>query len=170
MSKTVILISSAIGLVALAAIAATTLSIGSATVVAAETKAASVMFGRHHGRRHGGNHIAHICSPARGEKVEQGISFVENFMTFTAPQQQAWDGLAVAIRSGNDRVDEACSTLKDGRLPQSATGKFAMMETVLGAGLEIVTKVRPAFDRFYNTLNSKQRKSLDDLLSRRHRG
>ncbi len=170
MSKLGILISSAIGLVAVAGVAATTLSLGAVTMAAAETTAASSMFGRHHGWRHGGNRIARICSPARGEKVEHGIVFVENFMNFTTPQQQAWDGLAQAVRAGNARVDEACATLKDGKMPTSATEKFAMAETVLSAGLDIVMKVRPAFDQFYKTLNSKQQKSLDDLLSRRHHG
>ena len=168
MSKKGILISSAIGLVAIAAVAATTFSLGAATSAFAETKTASSMFAGHHGWRHGGKRIAHICSPARSQKIEHGISFVENFMNFTTPQQQAWNGLAQALRAGDGRVEEACSTLKDGEMPKSATAKFAMVETVLSAGLDIVLKVRPAFDKFYDTLNTKQQKSLDDLLSRRH--
>jgi len=167
MSTKGILISGAVGLVAVAAIAATTLSLGAATM--AEAAGAGSMFGRHHGGRHG-NRIAMICSPARSEKVEHAISFVENFMNFTTPQQQAWTPLAQALRKGDGHVAKACATLKDGKMPTTASGKFAMMETVLSTGLEIVTEVRPAFDKFYNTLNTKQQKSLDDLLSRRHHG
>ena len=168
-----ILISSAIGLLAVSAVAATTLSLGSAvSAKGAETDAASAMFGGgHHGWRHGGGRggMAHFCGPARGKKLEQAISFVDNFMTFTTPQQQAWKELAGALRTGNERVGVACGTLKDGKPPQSATGKLAMAESFLTAGLNVVQQVRPAFDRFYGTLNDKQRKSLDDLLSRRHR-
>ncbi len=171
-----ILISGAIGLVAAAAVAATTLSIsGAAGSEGKQMGAASSMFGGgHHGWRHGGRHggrgVAHLCGMVRGEKVEQAISFVDNFMTFTPPQQQAWDKLAQALRASDDRVGAACATLKDGKAPQGASAKLAMVESFLTAGLDVVRRVRPAFDGFYDTLNDKQRKSLDDLLSRRHRG
>lgn len=168
-----ILISGAIGLVAAAAVAATTLSISSASESeGVKSGAASGMFaGGHHGWRHGGKHggrgMAHLCGAVRGEKVEHAISFVDNFMSFTTPQQQAWDELADALRAGDKRVGAACATLKDGKPPEGATAKLAMAESFLSAGLEVVQKVRPAFDRFYGTLNDKQRKALDDLLSRR---
>lgn len=171
-----ILISGAIGLLAVAAIAATTVSLGSGvSAKGAETSTASALFGRgHHGWGHGGGRggrgLAHLCGPVRGEKVEHAISFVDNFMTFTSPQQQAWEGLAGALRAADDRVGLACEGIKDGKPPQSATAKLAMAERFLSAGLDVVQQVRPAFDRFYGTLSDKQQKSLDDLLSRRRHG
>jgi hypothetical protein len=167
MNKTGILISGVIGLVAVGAVAATTLSLSSAVgAEVAGMRTASAMQGGH-GWRHG-NRMRHICSPMRGEKLGQGISFVEAFMNFTTPQQQAWEGLAQALRAGEQRVGDACGTMKDGQMPVTATEKLALVETVLSAGLDIVVTVRPAFDKFYGTLNDKQQKSLDDLLSRRH--
>lgn len=167
MNKTGILISGVICLVAAGAVAATTLSLGSAVgAEAAGMRTASAMLGGHGGRH--GNRVRHVCSPMRGEKLEQGISFVENFMNFTMPQQQAWEGLAQALRAGEQTVGDACATMKDGLMPVTATEKLALLETVLSAGLDIVVTVRPAFDKFYGTLNEKQQKSLDDLLSRRH--
>ncbi|MDP6691459.1 MAG: Spy/CpxP family protein refolding chaperone [Alphaproteobacteria bacterium] len=172
MSRKSIWIFSGIGLVALGAVAATTLSLGSVTAVAdTATAAAGFMGGSHHGWRHrgGGHRIAMVCSTMRREKVEHGIEFVESFMNFTTPQQQAWASLASAVRAGDDSVGKACAGLKDKGKPQSATDKLALAETMLSTGLEVVTKVRPAFDQFYGTLNSKQQKALDNLMSRRHR-
>ncbi len=169
-----ILISSAIGLAAVGAVAATSLSLGSAAnATGSERHAASGMSGGgHHGWGHGGMRggrgMAHLCGPARSEKVEHAISFVDNFMTFSGPQKEAWEELAGALRAGDKKVGEACETLKDGKPPQNAMGKMSMAESFLTAGLNVVQQVRPAFDRFYGTLNEKQQKSLDELLSRRH--
>jgi|SaaInl7_135m_RNA_FD_contig_61_1034557_length_1290_multi_21_in_0_out_0_1 hypothetical protein len=169
-----ILISSVIGLAAVGAIAATSLSLGSAAhATGSGGHGMSKMFGGgHHGMGQGGmgggRGMAHLCGPARSEKVEHAISFVDDFMTFSGPQKQAWDNLAGALRAGDEKVGAACATFKDGKPPQSATGKLGMAESFLTAGLAVVQQVRPAFDRFYDTLNEKQQKSLDDLLSRRH--
>ncbi len=169
MIKKGIVISGVIGAVAIAIVAATTVSLSSTiSAEAAEMRAVTAAFGGHHGRRHG-HRLAHMCSDRRSEKVEHAIDFVENFMNFTTPQQQAWSELAQSLRDGDVRVGEACASLKDGKMPITATEKFALLETVLSAGLDIVVKVRPAFDRFYSTLNTKQQKSLDDLLSRHRR-
>lgn len=172
MNTKALLISGAVGLVAIAAVTATTLSIGSATEnQGTHVGMASAMFaGGHHGGRRGGRGMAHLCGMARGEKVEHAISFVENFMSFTGPQQQAWEELAQAVRGGNEKVGEACAELKDGQPPRTAMAKLAMVETFLTTGLDVVQQVRPAFDQFYATLNDKQQKALDDLMSRRHRG
>ena len=169
-----ILISGAIALVATAAVAATTLSISlAAGSQDMKPGAASGMFGGghvgwRHGRR-GGRGMAHLCGAVRGEKIEHAISFVDNFMSFTMPQQQAWDDLAQTLRAGDKRVGVACAAIKDGKPPKGAMAKLAMAESFLTTGLEVVQKVRPAFDRFHGTLNDKQRKALDDFLSRRHR-
>lgn len=170
-----VLISSAVGLMAVTAVAATSLSISAAAETeGARMAPAKAMFGGHHGWRHGGRHgggpMTHLCGMARGEKIQRAISFVDNFMSFTPPQQQAWDDLARTLRAGNDRIGTACDTLKDGKAPESAPAKLTMTEDFLTAALDVVRQVRPAFDRFYGTLNAKQRKALDDLLSRRHRG
>lgn len=169
-----ILISSAIGLAAVGAVAATSLSlVSAANATGSERHAASGMSGGgHHGWGHGGMRggrgMAHLCGPTRGEKVAQAISFVDNFMNFTGPQQKAWEELAVALRAGDEKVGEACETLTDGKAPHGAMGKLSMAESFLTAGLNVVQQVRPAFDRFYATLNEMQQKALDDLLSRRH--
>ena len=49
---------------------------------------------------------------------------------------------------------------------KTATGKFARMETMLTAGLEVVKTVRPAFDKLYATLDEKQQAALDKMISR----
>lgn len=39
---------------------------------------------------------------------------------------------------------------------------------MLGAGLDVVRTVRPAFDDFYAVLGPDQRAALDRLIERRH--
>ena len=123
-------------------------------------------FRGHHGR--GGPH--RICSPQRAEKLDDAIGFVEAFFSFNAEQKTAWDGLASALREGSDAIGKHCEALKEDGRPTKATGKLARVETMLNAGLEVVHKVRPAFDTFYATLDEKQQAALDKLIERRGPG
>ena len=130
--------------------------------------AASASGGFHRGHRRG--HGARmICSDRRAEKLEDAIGFAEAFFSFNAEQKTAWDGLAGALRSGSDTIGKHCETIKANTGETSATGKLAQVETMLTAGLEVVQKVRPAFDGFYATLDKDQQAALDKLIQRRGR-
>jgi hypothetical protein len=125
--------------------------------------AASGHFRGHH-RGHG---MKRICSDGRTEKLEDAIGFVEAFFSFNAEQKTAWDGLATALRDGSEAIGKNCAAMREAGGEKTATGKLARVETMLTAGLEVVKKVRPAFDRFYGTLDEKQRAALDKLIERR---
>ena len=56
--------------------------------------------------------------------------------------------------------------MKDDDSQKTVTGKFARMETMLVAGLEVVQTVRPAFDKLYATLDEKQQAALDKMIRR----
>ena len=123
-------------------------------------------FHRGHRRGHGAKMI---CSDRRAEKLEDAIGFAEAFFSFNAEQKTAWDGLAGALRDGSDTIGRHCEALKDGDGQTNAAGRLARVETMLTAGLEVVQKVRPAFDGFYATLDKDQQAALDKLVQRRGR-
>lgn len=125
--------------------------------------AAAASQGGHRDRR--GLH--RICSDSRSQKLEGGIEFVEAFFSFNDEQRPAWDALAAALRKGSDAIGRHCATL--GERPSTAPGKLAVLETAMTAGLEVVREVRPAFERFYGTLNEDQRAAIDRLVERRGR-
>ena len=113
--------------------------------------------GHHRGYRHGGRHggMKMMCSGRRAEKLNDAIGFAEAFFSFNAEQKVAWDGLAAALRDGSDTIGKQCAALKE-------DGK-------LNTGLQVVQKVRPAFDTLYATLDKDQQAALDKLIQRRGR-
>jgi len=119
--------------------------------------------GHHRGGRHG---MRMICSDRRAEKVEDAIGFAEAFFTSQGEQKVAWDGLAAALREGSTTIGKHCEAMKAEGREKTATGKFARMETMLTAGLEVVQTVRPAFDKLYATLDEKQQAALDKMVRR----
>ena len=134
------------------------------------SSAAAAAPGGFRGHRHGGGHgMMRVCGPQRSEKLEDGIGFVEAFFSFNAEQKTAWTGLASALRDGSEAIGKHCEAMKDGKRETTATGKLARVETMLTAGLEVVQKVRPAFDRFYATLDEKQQAALNKIIDRRGR-
>jgi len=167
-------IAGSIGLVAVGVVTATSLSLGAQDGAFAAEAAATAGFAGYHnagwgrhwgGRRHG--RLGMMCSDARGERVENMIAFVENFMAFTPEQRTAWDELAGAVRDGNTEFDQACDEARELREEDNAPARLALVETFMSTGLTVMQKVRPAFDRFYATLNETQQKALDDLMQRR---
>ncbi len=129
--------------------------------------------GRHHGGWRGGDRGGHIlgriCGERRAERIESLVAFVENFVDFTPDQTQAWNNVTEAVRAGSASIDQTCSDLeKEGR-PETAPEKLALVETIMATGLDVVQRIRPAFDSFYQTLTEKQRKAIDDLTAKHRR-
>ena len=53
--------------------------------------------------------------------------------------------------------------------PRHAPDELARMETMLTTKLDVLKKVRPAFEAFYGTLDERKREALDTLFSRHRR-
>lgn len=128
--------------------------------------AAAASQGGHWDHRRGRG-LHRICGDSRSQKLEGGIDFVEAFFSFNDQQKPAWDALAAALRKGSDAIGRHCAAL--GERPSTAPGKLAVLETAMTAGLEVVREVRPAFERFYGTLNEDQKAAIDRLVERRGR-
>lgn len=129
--------------------------------------AAASQGGRWGHRDRRGHGLHRICSDSRSQRLEGGIDFVEAFFSFNDEQRPAWDALAAALRNGSDAIGRHCATL--GERPSTAPGKLAVLETAMTAGLDVVREVRPAFERFYGTLNEDQQAAIDRLVDRRGR-
>ena len=138
---------------------------GSQALNTAKLELISAAAASHGGHRGRGLH--RVCGDARSQKLDGVIGFVEAFFSFNDEQKPAWDALAAALRKGSDAIGRHCATI--GEKPTSAPGKLAVLETALTAGLEVVQEVRPAFDRFYQTLDEDQRAAIDSLVERRGR-
>ena len=136
--------------------------------------------GHGHGWGHGGGHggwgrhgrgggVAMLCSDRRDRHIERGIGFVEGFANFTPEQMGPWNQLTAAIRAGSTSIGEACNEALGAEAPQTAPEKLDRVETVMATALELVRRIRPAFDNFYAALSDKQKKALDGLVGHHRR-
>ncbi len=110
-----------------------------------------------------------ICSDFRDEKVDKVVEFVESFVDFTPPQSAAWQKLTEAVRSGSDRIGEACKDDSFKNRPVTSAEKLDMAEKLLTIGLDIIRQVRPAYDEFYTSLDDRQKKAIDSMFRRYRR-
>ncbi len=134
---------------------------------AAEAFARHAHFGGHHrGWARGWRGHPKICSDRRDRRIEDAIGFVEGFANFTPAQTERFEELAEAVRAGSASVGETCAALAEASDPVTAPQRLARLETMVAAGLGVIQRVRPAFDGFYASLDDKQKKLIDDLMSR----
>ncbi len=140
---------------------------------AAGSMAKHAGFSGWHGGGHGGGHgsgMAMVCSDRRDQKIEAAVGFVEGFVGFDANQQAAWNELSAALRDASQSVGKACDRLQSAGDDATAPQKFARIELMIETGLATVKRIRPAFDALYATLDDKQKKALDGLMSHRRHG
>ena len=121
------------------------------------------------GRYGHGGRGGHFCRASHGKRMERLITFVEGLSDFTPDQQDAWQDLTEALRGGRQQMREACDELRQADGPRHAPDKLARMETMLTMKLDVLKKVRPAFEAFYATLDERKREALDTLFSRHRR-
>ena len=111
--------------------------------------------------------LEHLCGERRDERLTTGIAFIESFVEFTPEQTPAWNKLVAALREGSDTIGKACQDLTADPAA-SAPRRLARVEILLNTGLELVRKVRPAFDEFFAVLTPEQQNAIDEMIARRH--
>ena len=116
-----------------------------------------------------GHGIAMVCSDRRDRRIGNVVDLIESFVDFTAEQTEAWNNLTQAVRDSSAAVGTACEGVVDAEMPRTAPERIARLELMLTVGLEVVGRVRPAFDSFYAVLTDEQKKTVDALISRRHK-
>lgn len=124
---------------------------------------------RHHGwGRHGPRRG--YCGPRAGGFMERRMDVIQGLMEFTPPQKTAWNDLKSAIKSGQETLQKACDARKDQKRPTNAVERFSRIEQSMSTRLEVMHKVKPAFEKFYGSLSKKQQKAIDDMFARGPRG
>ncbi len=121
---------------------------------------------RHDGRRWGRG--GHFCGKWVGKRMERMTTVIEGLMTFTPPQQTAWNDLKTAMDNGKASIERACEAAKSEEKPKTAPERLARMESMMTNRLDVLRTVRPAFDTFYGTLTDKQKAAIDGLMTRGH--
>jgi hypothetical protein len=175
MKRTKVLLVSVVSIVGLTAATAGIGAMGAGSAVAEmATGAQMAAFGDRSGGwghrfgGHGRRGMAMLCSDRRDAKIADTIEFVESFVDFTPEQTTAWEDLKTAVASGSTKVGAACAEIQKAGRPDTAVEKLAFMENMMSTGLSILQEVRPAFETFYGTLDERQKKAIDKLMSHRH--
>jgi periplasmic protein CpxP/Spy len=126
---------------------------------------------RSEGRRWGHGHSGFrgkFCGKRHGKRMERMTNVIEGLMTFTPPQQTAWNDLKTAMNDGKASMEKACESAKSEDKPKTAPERMARMEAMMTTRLGALQTVRPAFDTFYGTLSDKQKSAIDGLVTRGH--
>jgi hypothetical protein len=115
-----------------------------------------------------------LCGERAEERMERMLDFVEELLTLTPPQAEAWQRVTEAAHGGAERFQGVCDELREAGAPETAPERLARIERMADAGATGLREVRTAFDAFYRTLDEQQRRVLDVLATRhgpgRHHG
>ncbi len=97
--------------------------------------------------------VAQICSAEGTGLTDWPIDRISQTVEPNDRQRALLDELKNATASAVDEMKSACPS----DLPDTPTGRIAAMRNRLEAMLKAVTLVRPALDRFYNSLSDEQK-------------
>lgn len=119
------------------------------------------------GRRMGGGQGGMMGMPMMGGRICQSSESIvprmttrlERSVTLTDAQKPDFEALKAAMTKAEATLKAACPTEAD-RNDRTPTGRLALAEKRMTAGLEAIKTVRPAFDTFYAKLDDKQRDQL----------
>jgi hypothetical protein len=106
--------------------------------------------------------VAEICRDL--DRYEALKIAVPVLLRLTAEQKNSWAALNAALAQGRTSLDAGCARLNGIPASGSAPSQAARLEVVLSSSLDALHRVRPAFDRFYATLDDGQRRQVDTLF------
>jgi hypothetical protein len=114
----------------------------------------SVSSGRYAATANGSQRrAAEVCSNSAPELTDWPIERISEVVQPTDAQRPALDELRAASAKAIDMLKAGCP--KD--LPSTSTGRLAAMESRLQVMLAAVQTVRPALERFYQSLSDEQK-------------
>jgi hypothetical protein len=106
-----------------------------------------------------------LCTPRSVGLYEWQVRWVERVVGPTEAQRAALNDLQSASSKALATMSTACKT----EVPTTTKAGLQMMENRLEIMSQAVKSLRPAFDAFYDSLDSKQQQRLD-VFGPRHRG
>jgi LTXXQ motif family protein len=120
-----------------------------------------VSSGRYAAQANGTERAAEVCSDDAAQLTNWPIERISEVVQPTAAQRPALDELRAASAKAIDMLKVACP--KD--LPSIPTGRLAAMESRLQVMLAAVQTVRPALERFYQSLSDEQKARFNAIAS-----
>jgi LTXXQ motif family protein len=102
-----------------------------------------------------------VCSDDAAQLTDWPIERISEVVLPTAAQRSALEELRAANAKAIDMLKSACP--KD--LPSIPTGRLAALESRLQAMLAAVQTVRPALERFYQSLSDEQKARFNAIAS-----
>jgi len=106
-----------------------------------------------------------LCTPRSVGLYEWQVRWVERVVGPTEAQRAALNDLQSASSKALATMSTACKT----EMPTTTKAELEMMDNRLEIMSQAVKTLRPAFDAFYASLDSKQQQRLD-VFGPRHRG
>jgi hypothetical protein len=91
--------------------------------------------------------------------VEWRVRYIERAIQPTEPQKAALAALQVASSHARGALAAACPTSR----PSTSVEELGMMEKRLAALTQAFGSIKPAYEAFYATLDSRQKAQLDGL-------
>lgn len=137
------------------------LSISQASPVAAQPFSSDRMMGP--GMMGRGMMGAGLCDPRAAGLAEWRIRAMERNLRPNDAQRAALDALKSASAKAAETISNACPR----ELPASPVARLEIMETRLAAMLDALKIVRPAFEKFYNSLSDEQKTQVNAIGPRR---
>ena len=98
-------------------------------------------------------HAAEVCSDDAAQLTDWPIERISEIVQPTEAQRPALDELRAASQKAIDILKSGCPN----DLPSTPTGRVAAMERRLQVMLAAVQTVRPALERFYQSLSDEQK-------------
>jgi histone H3/H4 len=115
----------------------------------------------HYAAANGTERAAEVCSDDAAQLTNWPIERISEVVQPTDAQRSALDELRAANAKAIDMLKAACP--KD--LPSIPTGRLAAMESRLQVMLAAVQTVRPALERFYQSLSDEQKARFNAIAS-----
>jgi hypothetical protein len=126
-----------------------------------------VSAGRYAARSNGTERrAAEVCSDDAAQLTDWPIERISEIVQPTAAQRPALDELRAASAKAIETLKSGCP--KD--LPSIPTGRLAAMESRLQVMLAAVQTVRPALERFYQSLSDEQKARFNAIAPADDRG
>ena len=118
-------------------------------------------------RRHGTGHgVDRLCEADDGAWLDLMVGYTRRRLDLRPDQTPAWQALEAALRDGIATLRTACGTTHAGE-GATAPARLAAAEAAMAAGTAALSRVRPAFDAFYATLDDGQKATLEDAVAHR---
>jgi len=102
--------------------------------------------------------------PMMASHIDGRLAFLKTELKITDPQLPLWNAFAQAMRDNVSAMQAMPHAMMGMSKAATLPDKLAERETMLGARLEAVRKLKAAADPLYTALNADQKKTADEIM------